>query len=121
MGAQMALHVVVRGVDEGWYALRQATFAGVQQEEWQHMNVRCRELRQELRVAGFFDRKSQSERHVEAGIEETAEAGQRVREELREEQLVAKSFAPSVLVRVPRGAVGEVPSLTDVLGADRHG
>ena len=54
MGAQMALHVVVRGVDEGWYALRQATLAGVQQEEWQHMNVRCRELRQELRVAGFL-------------------------------------------------------------------
>ena len=117
----MALHVLVRRVDEGWYALHQATFTGVQQEEWQHMNVRCRELRQELRVAGFIDRKSQSERHVEAGIEETVEAGQRVREELREEQLAAKSFALSVLGRVPQGADGEVPSLSDVLGADRYG
>ena len=54
VGAQTALHVVVRGVDEGWYALRQATFTGVQEEEWQHMNVRGRELRQELRVAGFL-------------------------------------------------------------------
>ena len=69
----------------------------------------------------FFDRKSQSERHFEAGIEETAEAGQSVREELREEQLVAKSFALSVLGRVPQGADGEVPSLSDVLGADRYG
>ena len=69
----------------------------------------------------FFDRKFQSERDVEAGIEETVEAGQRVREELREEQLVAKSIALSVLGQVPQGADGEIPSFSDVLGADRYG
>ena len=68
----------------------------------------------------FFDRKSQSERHFQAGIEETVEAGQSVREELREEQLAAKSIALSVLGWLPQGADGEVPSLSDVLGADRY-